>query len=70
MGIRELLVFSRFTDELYNLVVFGEIIVSSKEEAEAASGYRIDPIDLNSFFGDEGKIYGYQGLKVNTVLLT
>ena len=69
MGVRELLVFSRFTDELYHLVVFGEIIVSSKEDAEAASGYRIDPIDLNSFLGDEGKIYGYQGLKVNIVLL-
>ncbi|KAH9627030.1 hypothetical protein KSS87_023718 [Heliosperma pusillum] len=38
--------------------------VSSKEEAEAGTGHQIDPIDLNQFFGEDGKIYGYQGLKI------
>ncbi|KAK9756821.1 hypothetical protein RND81_01G123000 [Saponaria officinalis] len=39
-------------------------LVSSKEEAEAGTGHQIDPVDLNIFFGDDGKIYGYQGLKI------
>ena len=44
------------------------VIVSSKEEVGSAGGFCIDPVDLNSFFDEDGKIYGYQGLKViNTV---
>ncbi|GAB4852723.1 hypothetical protein Ancab_016935 [Ancistrocladus abbreviatus] len=39
-------------------------LVSCKEEVETASGCCIDPVGLNSFFDDDGKIYGYQGLKV------
>ena len=39
-------------------------IVSSKEEVDASSGFCIDPVDLNSRFGKDGKIYGYHGLKV------
>ncbi|KAL9239085.1 hypothetical protein vseg_013437 [Gypsophila vaccaria] len=39
-------------------------IVSGKEEAEAGTGHQIEPIDLGQFFGDDGKIYGYQGLKI------
>ncbi|KMT05786.1 hypothetical protein BVRB_7g166250 [Beta vulgaris subsp. vulgaris] len=38
--------------------------VASKDEAESRAGYQIDPIDLNHFFGEDGKIYGYQGLKI------
>lgn len=43
---------------------FVKILVASKDEAESRAGYQIDPIDLNHFFGEDGKIYGYQGLKV------
>ncbi|KAL2945462.1 Histone acetyltransferase type B catalytic subunit [Bienertia sinuspersici] len=39
-------------------------LVANKDEAEAGAGYQIDPIDLNHFFDDDGKIYGYQGLKI------
>ncbi|KAL9255052.1 Histone acetyltransferase type B catalytic subunit-like protein [Drosera capensis] len=43
---------------------------SSKEEAEAGTGFCVKPVDLNNFFDDEdGKIYGYQGLKI-TVLVS
>lgn len=40
------------------------LLVSSKEEVDAPEPFVLDPVDLNSFFGDDGKIYGYQGLKV------
>ncbi|XP_062090973.1 histone acetyltransferase type B catalytic subunit [Humulus lupulus] len=39
-------------------------LVSSKEEVDASSSFCIDPVDLNSFFGEDGKIYGYEGLKI------
>ncbi|XP_057968544.1 histone acetyltransferase type B catalytic subunit isoform X2 [Malania oleifera] len=39
-------------------------IVSSKEEVGTSDAFSIDPIDLNGFFDDDGKIYGYQGLKI------
>lgn len=39
-------------------------LVGSKDEAEAETGFQIDPIDLNHFFDKDGKIYGYQGLKI------
>uniref|UniRef100_A0A2N9F3C1 histone acetyltransferase n=1 Tax=Fagus sylvatica TaxID=28930 RepID=A0A2N9F3C1_FAGSY len=39
-------------------------LVSSKEEVGSAGGFCIDPVDLNSFFDEDGKIYGYQGLKI------
>lgn len=39
-------------------------IVSSKEEVGSPDSFCIDPVDLNSFFDEDGKIYGYQGLKV------
>ncbi|KAK9274736.1 hypothetical protein L1049_021987 [Liquidambar formosana] len=39
-------------------------LVSSKDEVGASDGFCIDPIDLNQFFDDDGKIYGYQGLKI------
>ena len=43
------------------------VAVCTKEEVGSTDGLCIDPVDLNSFFDDEdGKIYGYQGLKVNT----
>lgn len=40
-------------------------LVSSKEEVGASSSFTIDPVDLNQFFDDDGKIYGYQELKIN-----
>ncbi|KAM6549027.1 hypothetical protein CsatB_020703 [Cannabis sativa] len=40
-------------------------LVSSKEELDASSSFCIDPVDLDSFFGEDGKIYGYEGLKIN-----
>lgn len=44
--------------------------VSSKEEFDAPESFLIHPVDLNSFFGDDGKIYGYEGLKVEFILTT
>lgn len=43
------------------------IIVSSKEEVGLSSSFRIDPVDLDRFFEEDGKIYGYQGLKVTSI---
>ncbi|WJZ95124.1 hypothetical protein VitviT2T_013915 [Vitis vinifera] len=40
-----------------------EHIVSKKDEVGASDSFCIDPVDLNSFFEEDGKIYGYQGLK-------
>ena len=40
------------------------ILVSSKEEVGASHSFHISPVDLNSFFDEDGKIYGYSGLKV------
>ncbi|PPS03776.1 hypothetical protein GOBAR_AA16879 [Gossypium barbadense] len=39
-------------------------IVSKKEEVGTSDGYRISPVDLNSLFEEDEKIYGYQGLKI------
>lgn len=40
-------------------------LVCSKDEVGSTDSLCIDPVDLNSFFDDEdGKIYGYQGLKI------
>ncbi|XP_010267057.1 PREDICTED: histone acetyltransferase type B catalytic subunit [Nelumbo nucifera] len=39
-------------------------LVNSKDEVDAASGFLIEPIDLNQFFGEDGKIYGYKDLKI------
>ncbi|KAJ7969495.1 Histone acetyltransferase type B catalytic subunit [Quillaja saponaria] len=39
-------------------------LVSSKEEIGSSDCCTINPVDLNSFFDDDGKIYGYQGLKI------
>ncbi|XP_041006246.1 histone acetyltransferase type B catalytic subunit isoform X1 [Juglans microcarpa x Juglans regia] len=39
-------------------------LVSRKEEVDSADSFCIDPIDLSSFFDEDGKIYGYQGLKI------
>lgn len=39
------------------------VTVSSKEEVGASNNFCLDDVDLDRFF-DEGKIYGYKGLKV------
>ncbi|WJX64042.1 histone acetyltransferase [Trifolium repens] len=39
-------------------------LVSSKEEFDAPENFLINPVDLNSYFDDDGKIYGYEGLKI------
>ncbi|THF94006.1 hypothetical protein TEA_020415 [Camellia sinensis var. sinensis] len=39
-------------------------LVSSKEEVDAPASFCIQPVDLNHFFEEDGKIYGYQGLKI------
>ncbi|KAL0337322.1 UNVERIFIED_CONTAM: Histone acetyltransferase type B catalytic subunit [Sesamum calycinum] len=43
-------------------------LVSSEDEVDSPSSFQIEPIDLNQFFGDDGKIYGYQGLKITVWL--
>ncbi|KAL0910186.1 hypothetical protein M5K25_021137 [Dendrobium thyrsiflorum] len=40
-------------------------LVSSKDEVGAKDGFCIDPMDLNQFFGEDGKIYGYKDLMIN-----
>ncbi|CAL0334858.1 unnamed protein product [Lupinus luteus] len=39
-------------------------LVSNKEEFHAPESFVLDPVDLNGFFDDEGKIYGYEELKI------
>ncbi|XP_044471152.1 histone acetyltransferase type B catalytic subunit-like isoform X1 [Mangifera indica] len=39
-------------------------LVSSKEEVGVSDSFCINPVDLNSFFDEDGKIYGYQELKI------
>ncbi|KAM1361264.1 hypothetical protein COP2_027086 [Malus domestica] len=39
-------------------------LVSSKEEVGSTDSFCIEPVDLNSSFDDDGKIYGYKGLKI------
>ncbi|GFS43283.1 histone acetyltransferase of the GNAT family 2 [Actinidia rufa] len=43
-------------------------LVSSKEEVDAPDSCCIQPVDLNHFFEEDGKIYGYQGLKITVWL--
>ncbi|KAL0734911.1 hypothetical protein Bca4012_011121 [Brassica carinata] len=40
-------------------------LVSSKEEVGSPEVPCVTPVDLNDFFDGDGKIYGYQGLKIN-----
>ncbi|XP_054787992.1 histone acetyltransferase type B catalytic subunit [Prosopis cineraria] len=39
-------------------------LVSSKEKFSTSENFVIDPVDLNGFFDDDGKIYGYEDLKI------
>ncbi|KAL2501116.1 Histone acetyltransferase type B catalytic subunit [Forsythia ovata] len=39
-------------------------LVSTKEEVGSPDGILIEPVDLNHFFEEDGKIYGYQGLTI------
>ncbi|XP_027938559.1 histone acetyltransferase type B catalytic subunit [Vigna unguiculata] len=39
-------------------------LVSSKEEFDAPESFVINPVDLNNHFHEDGKIYGYEGLKI------
>ncbi|CAN0901400.1 Histone acetyltransferase type B catalytic subunit [Linum grandiflorum] len=39
-------------------------LVSSKDKVGASNGDRITPIDLNGFFEEDGKIYGYTQLNI------
>ncbi|KAE8688433.1 Histone acetyltransferase type B catalytic subunit [Hibiscus syriacus] len=39
-------------------------LVSKKEEVGTSDGFCINPVDLNGFFEEDEKIYGYQGLKI------
>lgn len=38
--------------------------VSKPEEVDAENSCCVNVIDLNQFFGEDGKIYGYKDLKV------
>lgn len=40
-------------------------LVSSKEEVDSPDSFQIEPVDLNHFFETDGRIYGYQGLKIS-----
>lgn len=40
-------------------------LVKSSDEMDTTNSFCINPVDLNSFFGELGKIYGYKNLKAN-----
>ncbi|KAK4753994.1 hypothetical protein SAY87_002098 [Trapa incisa] len=40
-------------------------LVSGKEEVGATDNLSLNAIDLSNFFEEDGKIYGYQGLKIS-----
>ncbi|KAH7686382.1 Histone acetyltransferase protein [Dioscorea alata] len=40
-------------------------LVKNQDEVGDRSSFCIDPVDLNQFFGEDGKIYGYKGLKID-----
>lgn len=40
-------------------------LVRNQDEVCTTKGILIDPVDLNHFFGDDGKIYGYKDLQVD-----
>lgn len=39
-------------------------LVSKQEEVGSTNSYQLETVDLNTFFDDDGKIFGYQGLKI------
>ncbi|KAK2986239.1 hypothetical protein RJ640_027334 [Escallonia rubra] len=39
-------------------------LVSSKDEVDSPNSFLLEPVDLNHFFEEEGKIYGYEGLTI------
>ncbi|KAK3018440.1 hypothetical protein RJ639_004257 [Escallonia herrerae] len=39
-------------------------LVSSKDEVDSPGSFLLEPVDLNHFFEEERKIYGYEGLKI------
>ncbi|CAA0829201.1 Histone acetyltransferase type B catalytic subunit [Striga hermonthica] len=43
-------------------------LVSGKDEVDSPNSFQVEPIDLNPFFEEDGKIYGYQGLKITVWL--
>ncbi|KAK4345124.1 hypothetical protein RND71_035300 [Anisodus tanguticus] len=43
-------------------------LVSSKEDVDSPNSFCLEPIDLNQFFEDDGRIFGYQGLKITVWL--
>ncbi|PIA42839.1 hypothetical protein AQUCO_02000351v1 [Aquilegia coerulea] len=45
-------------------------LVSCKEEVGVEGSFQIDPVDLNQFFDEDGKIFGYKNLKINIFLST
>lgn len=50
--------FSQWNDQIR------EFVVSSKEEVGAPDCFCLDSVDYGNFLEDDGKIYGYQMLKV------
>lgn len=49
---------------MFSVFVMCNVLVSSKEEVDSPDISCVKPVDLNDFFDGDGKIYGYQGLKV------
>ncbi|KAL3642955.1 hypothetical protein CASFOL_013770 [Castilleja foliolosa] len=43
-------------------------LVSGKDEVDSPDSFQVEPVDLNHFFEEDGKIYGYQDLKVTVWL--
>ncbi|EPS63329.1 hypothetical protein M569_11455, partial [Genlisea aurea] len=43
-------------------------LVFSKDELESGSSFILKPVDLNVFFEDDGKFYGYKDLKITVWL--
>ncbi|XP_058074114.1 probable histone acetyltransferase type B catalytic subunit [Magnolia sinica] len=40
-------------------------LVNSVDEVDTADSFCFEPVDLNRFFGEDGRIYGYKDLKID-----
>ena len=65
IGVSSVLGFFNCCDiVLISLFVVGWFLVSNKEEVGSPEFPCVTPVDLNDFCYGDGKIHGYQGLKV------
>lgn len=49
--------------------IIGITTARNPDEVGSADSTPIEPFDLNHFFGEDGKIYGYTNLKVESKVM-